>query len=179
MKDLWNERREPEPFRIDCVTSIAQPSVELPMNSVWSLEKWISEFASSIQVLAGRFEHESKNDRVLSWDKVGNASWFRFASTFQDDDICLRFVAACANIRAHVFHIPGKSLFDVKSMAGNMYVPVLSVETFDNCIFQYSCNRNLECNHSWLDDRRNVQGRQRTRRQISIGKPIIDCCTGS
>lgn len=70
MEDLWKQRREPTPYRIDDLTSIPESSVELPLNSLWSLEKWISEFASTIQILAGRFEEESNNGRVLSWDKV-------------------------------------------------------------------------------------------------------------
>lgn len=70
MEDLWKQRREPVPYRIDDLNSIPQSSVELPLNSFWSLEKWISEFASTIQVLANRFEEESKSGRVLSWDKV-------------------------------------------------------------------------------------------------------------
>lgn len=33
---------------------------------------------------------------------------------FQDDEPALNFVAACSNIRAHVFGIAQKSIFDVK-----------------------------------------------------------------
>ncbi|KAI6190291.1 UBA THIF-type NAD FAD binding fold and Ubiquitin-activating enzyme repeat domain containing protein [Aphelenchoides bicaudatus] len=111
MEDLWKQRRPPVPFRIDDLTSLPQTSNESPLNSVWLLDRWISEFASTIQVLANRFEEESASNRVLTWDK--------------DDDVALRFVAACANIRASIFHIPGKSLFDVKSMAGNI-IPAIA-----------------------------------------------------
>jgi len=34
-------------------------------------------------------------------------------------------VAACANIRAHIFSIPQKSLFDIKAMAGNI-IPAIA-----------------------------------------------------
>ena len=35
------------------------------------------------------------------------------------------FVAACANIRCHVFGIPPKTRFDIKSMAGNI-IPAIA-----------------------------------------------------
>jgi len=112
MEDLWKQRREPVPFRIDDITSLPQSSTELPLNSTWNIERWISEFASSIQALAQRFEEESKSGKILSWDK--------------DDDAALKFVAACSNIRAFIFHIPDKSLFDVKSAAGNIIPAIAS-----------------------------------------------------
>jgi ubiquitin-like 1-activating enzyme E1 B len=111
MEDLWKDRRPPVPYRIDDLSSIPESSAELPLNTTWSIEKWITEFVLSVQALAERFENESKEGRVLSWDK--------------DDNSALRFVAACANIRAWNFQIPGKSLFDVKSMAGNI-IPAIA-----------------------------------------------------
>ena len=33
---------------------------------------------------------------------------------FQDDEPALNFVTSAANLRSHIFHIPGKSKFDVK-----------------------------------------------------------------
>lgn len=41
------------------------------------------------------------------------------------------FVAACANIRAHIFHIPIKSLFDIKAMAGNI---IPAIATTNACV---------------------------------------------
>jgi ubiquitin-like 1-activating enzyme E1 B len=43
----------------------------------------------------------------------------------KDDDICLDFVTAAANLRAHIFGIPLKSRFDIKSMAGNI-IPAIA-----------------------------------------------------
>ena len=37
---------------------------------------------------------------ILVWDK--------------DDEVAMRFVGACANIRASIFHIDTKTLFDIK-----------------------------------------------------------------
>ncbi|KAI6213179.1 SUMO-activating enzyme subunit [Aphelenchoides besseyi] len=111
LEHLWKDRRPPQPFRCDDISTLSQSSVEPPSNQQWPLEKWIHELASVLPILAKRFQEADAEGRVLSWDK--------------DDEEALRFVAACANIRAHVFHINGKSLFDVKSMAGNI-IPAIA-----------------------------------------------------
>ncbi len=43
----------------------------------------------------------------------------------KDDEPGMNFVAACGNIRAHIFHIEQKSLFEIKSMAGNI-IPAIA-----------------------------------------------------
>jgi ubiquitin-like 1-activating enzyme E1 B len=43
----------------------------------------------------------------------------------------MNFVAACANIRAHIFHIATKSLFDIKAMAGNI---IPAIATTNACV---------------------------------------------
>ncbi|KAI0213812.1 SUMO-activating enzyme subunit 2 [Lamellibrachia satsuma] len=48
---------------------------------------------------------------TLVWDK--------------DDEPALNFVTSAANLRAQIFHIPLKSKFDVKSMAGNI-IPAIA-----------------------------------------------------
>ncbi|KAI6199449.1 UBA THIF-type NAD FAD binding fold and Ubiquitin-activating enzyme repeat domain containing protein [Aphelenchoides besseyi] len=108
LEHLWKDRRPPQPFRCDDISTLSQSSVEPPSNQQWPLEKWIHEFASALPILAKRFEEANAEGRVLSWDK--------------DDEEALRFVAACANIRAHIFHINGKSLFDVKCKIKNVCV---------------------------------------------------------
>ncbi|KAI6220836.1 SUMO-activating enzyme subunit [Aphelenchoides fujianensis] len=115
LEHLWKDRRPPVPFRCEFIAELPQPAGELPSNQTWSLNKWIGEFVTSIRVLAKRVKEATAEGRVL-------ARGTRF-----DDDASLRFVAACANIRAHIFHIAGKSLFDVKckSMAGNI-IPAIA-----------------------------------------------------
>lgn len=70
MPTLWKDRRAPTPYRIDDLNSVPQSSTEPPLDIQWSLDKWISEFVSSVQVLAQRFEEQSADGRVLTWDKV-------------------------------------------------------------------------------------------------------------
>ena len=36
----------------------------------------------------------------------------------KDDESAMDFVAACSNIRSHIFGISQKTRFDIKSMAG-------------------------------------------------------------
>lgn len=92
-------------------------SRESSVNTLWSLDKWCNVYEKAIQELAKRFDESVKENRVLTWDK--------------DDEPSMNFVAACANIRSHIFHIPEKSLFDVKSMAGNI---VPAIATTNACV---------------------------------------------
>lgn len=73
---------------------------KLDTNEQWSPAKWAEVFEDSLQELAKEFEAAAKENRVLVWDK--------------DDEHAMHFVAACANLRAHIFHIGSQSLFDVK-----------------------------------------------------------------
>ena len=67
--------------------------------------------ALSHGVKRGQQTHVGQGEQM----QTTSASVFRIMIFFfQDDDVALRFVAACANIRAHIFHIAGKSLFDIK-----------------------------------------------------------------
>jgi len=70
---------------------------------------------------------------VLTWDK--------------DDEDAMRFVAACANLRAYAFHIPLKSLFEIKCL---WFPPVLKKKRFQQwpeTSFQQSPQRTL----LWLE----------------------------
>lgn len=52
-------------------------------------------------------------------EEIGNAVFDK------DDDLALDFVAAAANLRAHIFGIPLQSRFDTKSIAGNI-IPAIA-----------------------------------------------------
>ncbi|VDM57811.1 unnamed protein product [Angiostrongylus costaricensis] len=105
LKGLWCERRPPVPIRkADIVTACASSSTSNvststfdDMNKVWSLAECAEIFCECVVALSRR-----KNDEntVLHWDK--------------DDEVAMRFVAASANIRASIFGIPCKSLFEIK-----------------------------------------------------------------
>ncbi|KAF2882494.1 hypothetical protein ILUMI_23678 [Ignelater luminosus] len=113
MENLWKTRKPPKPLNWreaashegDADNSI--DSVRATDMQVWPISKCAQVFASSIDILK---EALSKKE-FLVWDK--------------DDKPALDFVTACANIRGHIFSIPQKSRFDVKSIAGNI-IPAIA-----------------------------------------------------
>ena len=60
---------------------------------------------------------------------------------FQDDESALNFVTSAANLRSHIFHIPGKSKFDVKCkcISSSVFSFFISHSTSFNykCIMSY------------------------------------------
>ncbi|KAL6424414.1 hypothetical protein ACFW04_009885 [Cataglyphis niger] len=94
-----------------CSKEINQPGLKDQQR--WSISKCGSIFADSLKNLsqALKASQEKSLDNHLVWDK--------------DDQYAMDFVAACANIRAHIFGIPQKSRFDIKSMAGNI-IPAIA-----------------------------------------------------
>ncbi|VDP43995.1 unnamed protein product [Heligmosomoides polygyrus] len=114
MEHLWRERRAPAPIRrADAVSASASSSRAASgntsdVNVVWSLSDCADVFCESVAALSRR---KSADNSSLHWDK--------------DDEDAMRFVAACANIRATIFWIPCKSLFEIKSMAGNI-IPAIA-----------------------------------------------------
>ncbi|XP_050461616.1 SUMO-activating enzyme subunit 2 isoform X1 [Cataglyphis hispanica] len=94
-----------------CSKEINQPGLKDQQR--WSISKCGSIFADSLKNLsqALKASQEKSLDNHLVWDK--------------DDQHAMDFVAACANIRAHIFGIPQKSRFDIKSMAGNI-IPAIA-----------------------------------------------------
>lgn len=96
----------PTPLEFDILESestAAKTSAEgLADQKVWTLKENFEMFKDSVVRLATRYlkEKETQSDAILSFDK--------------DDDDAMDFVTAASNLRAHVFNIPSKSLFDVK-----------------------------------------------------------------
>ncbi|CAO3607505.1 unnamed protein product [Mucor fragilis] len=117
MESMWAKRTKPTPLDYDTLESesaAAETSaVGLADQKVWTLKENFEMFKDSVVRLATRYlkERETESDAILSFDK--------------DDDDAMDFVTAASNLRAHVFNIPAKSLFDVKSMAGNI-IPAIA-----------------------------------------------------
>ncbi|GAN09446.1 ubiquitin-activating enzyme-like protein [Mucor ambiguus] len=117
MESMWAKRAKPTPLDYDNLereSAAAETSVVgLPDQKVWTLKENFEMFKNSVVRLATRYlkEKEAQSDAILSFDK--------------DDDDAMDFVTAASNLRAHVFNIPTKSLFDVKSMAGNI-IPAIA-----------------------------------------------------
>jgi len=115
MKDLWAKRTPPTP--LDWDTIVEDTTAETSSNvggikdqKMWSLKQCKDVFADAITKLKDRLKAKDYKDDLV-WDK--------------DDEEAMDFVAACANIRAHIFGIAKKTRFDIKSMAGNI-IPAIA-----------------------------------------------------
>lgn len=106
MSDLWKKRTPPLPvkygiFDEDELSSIVEDTLtgSLQDQKIWTLRECQSMFATSLSQLQKEFVKVAANDHLV-WDK--------------DDKAAMNFVAACANVRAKIFHIPQKSRFEIK-----------------------------------------------------------------
>lgn len=114
MDKLWQKRKAPVPLvwasLPDAVASSSKTNSETRDQRLWSVLECASIFEQSVKKLKEEME-SLKEGEHLQWDK--------------DDNINMDFVASCANIRAHIFGIPQKNCFDIKSMAGNI-IPAIA-----------------------------------------------------
>lgn len=116
MENLWRTRKAPQPVKFgdhseagSSNEAAAQPGTTRDQK-VWSMNECAAVLSSSLNGLRDQFKALAEGDHLV-WDK--------------DDKHGMDFVAACANIRANVFHIPQKSRFEIKSMAGNI-IPAIA-----------------------------------------------------
>lgn len=116
LESLWKTRAKPEPldfeekFLKDLHGILSDSSNESLLTSDtkdWSTLENLYVLFKSTMVLQRRI----KTEKVVSFDK--------------DDEDTLNFVAAAANLRSHVFHIPNKTKFDIKQIAGNI-IPAIA-----------------------------------------------------
>ncbi|XP_030371975.1 SUMO-activating enzyme subunit 2 [Scaptodrosophila lebanonensis] len=116
MSNLWKSRKAPVPVQWDTLLPKGIPDGDsLPefarqFHKVWSVEECAQIFSNSLRQLSNDFLKLDNNDSLV-WDK--------------DDQAAMDFVAACANVRSHIFNIERKSRFEIKSMAGNI-IPAIA-----------------------------------------------------
>ncbi|CAI2298661.1 unnamed protein product [Caenorhabditis sp. 36 PRJEB53466] len=115
MEHLWNQRRRPKALSF---SSASEDNGKAPVQfeqalkeatSIWPLSTATSVFSECVRALSAQVS--AHPDLRLSFDK--------------DVPLIMAFVAACANIRAQIFGIPTKSMFEIKAMAGNI-VPAIA-----------------------------------------------------
>ncbi|KXS10873.1 hypothetical protein M427DRAFT_36480 [Gonapodya prolifera JEL478] len=133
MHDMWKSRKPPTPLVYDELASEEEKETQTRKGrskgkgkaqknapesgdrerleweqKVWSVEESVGVFLKSLRVLATRYQEVRKSDPEsgLSFDK--------------DDDPVMDFVAATANLRAHVYGIPQQCRFNTKQMAGSI-----------------------------------------------------------
>lgn len=121
LEEMWTSRDKPKPLEYSelkpNVPTIDEAFLENDQKE-WSLEENLAVLESSLDRLSKRVAEmkvqEKRNTSVpptISFDK--------------DDPDTLDFVAAAANIRAHIFGIDFKTRFDIKQMAGNI-IPAIA-----------------------------------------------------
>ncbi|XDT06956.1 ThiF family [Nakaseomyces glabratus] len=109
IENLWKTRAKPvalTPKQLQESEQLGDVN-HLNLNEIWDLETQIAKFTQITSKLMDRYNTES----AIDFDK--------------DDQDTLEFVATAANIRAHIFHIPVKSVFDIKQIAGNI-IPAIA-----------------------------------------------------
>ncbi|XP_016966363.1 SUMO-activating enzyme subunit 2 [Drosophila biarmipes] len=114
MSNLWKTRKAPVPVQWDTLvpkdSAGDEKDVAKQHHKVWTIEECAQVFANALKELSLTFL-KLEGDDTLSWDK--------------DDQPAMDFVAACANVRSHIFNIERKSRFEIKSMAGNI-IPAIA-----------------------------------------------------
>ncbi|EDV96292.1 SUMO-activating enzyme subunit 2 [Drosophila grimshawi] len=114
MSNLWKSRKAPVPVQWDTLLpgGASSDATELARqhHKVWTVEECAHVFANALKELSAAFLKLEGSD-TLVWDK--------------DDQPAMDFVAACANVRSHIFDIERKSRFEIKSMAGNI-IPAIA-----------------------------------------------------
>ena len=112
MAEMWQSRKPPQPLKfddgIDESTIKRGKELALQDQKKWSLLENITVFCSSLDALSNRV---LGGEKVIEFDK--------------DDKDTLDFVAAAANLRAHIFDIPLHSEWEIKQMAGNI-IPAIA-----------------------------------------------------
>ena len=116
MENLWTSRKPPTPLSYEDALSAETDedrsydvsTVEAD-HAIWSLPVCVRTFTRAYEALVKKWEEGGKVS--ISWDK--------------DEPFAMDFVAAAANIRAHIFGITEACRFDVKSKAGNI-IPAIA-----------------------------------------------------
>lgn len=120
MEDMWKKRTPPAPLDYDAVMAESVPPPDpnsLRDQRMLSLRENADMFLASLAALAKR---RVAGEEYIMFDK--------------DDDDVMDFVAATANLRAHVFHIPEQTRFAAKSMAGNIIPAIATTNGTDRTV---------------------------------------------
>lgn len=111
ISDLWKTRKQPTPLEYN--NQIKEKVLKISKEEIgtgqreWTLEQNLKVFIDSTLALQKRIAIEKE----IEFDK--------------DDEDTLNFVASATNIRSHIFSIPLKAKFDIKSIAGNI-IPAIA-----------------------------------------------------
>ncbi|CAL9730817.1 ubiquitin-activating enzyme E1-like [Monosporozyma unispora] len=109
IENLWKTRTKPLLLDESIISENNHDVTEKKsLNEVWDIKYIIQRFIAVTKTLSQRMKSEGN---FIEFDK--------------DDEDTLEFVAMAANIRSYLFHIPMKSVFDIKQTAGNI-IPAIA-----------------------------------------------------
>jgi ubiquitin-like 1-activating enzyme E1 B len=118
MAKLWEKRTPPKPLQWPTITEeveeTATTSKNISSQNVWSIVECCKVFEESVKALSDRLTTTTTTTTqksILIWDK--------------DDEDAMKFVTSAANLRCFIFNIKMESLFNVKSLAGNI-IPAIA-----------------------------------------------------
>ncbi|KAH8205304.1 hypothetical protein TruAng_000551 [Truncatella angustata] len=122
MEEMWTTRSKPSALEYEAlkpgVPTIDDSFLEDDQKK-WSLEENLAVFESSLDRLSKRIAE------MKTVQENGQTTEPPTIAFDKDDPDTLDFVAAAANIRAHIFGIDLKTRFDIKQMAGNI-IPAIA-----------------------------------------------------
>ncbi|KAI1842777.1 hypothetical protein JX266_011098 [Neoarthrinium moseri] len=122
MEEMWKSREKPRPLEYQTLKP-TMPTIDDAFlqdgQKNWSVEENLAVLESSLDRLSKRIAEMKKEQ------ESGQTTVTPSISFDKDDEDTLDFVAAAANIRAHIFGIDLKTRFDVKQMAGNI-IPAIA-----------------------------------------------------
>lgn len=122
MEEMWKSREKPKALDYADLKSNL-PTIDDAFledgQKQWSLVENVAVLNHSLDRLSKRIA-EMKTEQ-----EKGQTSAAPTISFDKDDPDTLDFVAAAANIRAHIFNIDVKTRFDIKQMAGNI-IPAIA-----------------------------------------------------
>ncbi|XP_064640626.1 SUMO-activating enzyme subunit 2-like [Lineus longissimus] len=171
MQTLWKKRRPPVPLDWNSLPDTVEGDTnsnkgKIKDQKIWSMRECRDMFGQSLGILKENFKNQGE-DAMLVWDK--------------DDEGAMDFVTATANIRAHIFGIPVKSRFDIKSMAGNIIPAIATTNAIIAGLIVTEALKILEgrikdCRTIYLSRKPNPRGKILVPCQIETANPKCYVC---
>ncbi|KAJ5097975.1 ubiquitin-like activating enzyme [Penicillium argentinense] len=133
MEDMWKERQPPDALEYDSIEqdpALSSPAASKEDRREWTLKENFLVFKDSLDRLSKRLKELV--EKATSSDPKPQLLFDK------DDEDTLDFVTAAANLRSIIFHIPQKTKFDTKQMAGNIIPAIATTNamTAGLCVLQ-------------------------------------------
>jgi len=153
MENLWKTRTKPKPISNEQYKKALETHMDIDSDKINSKTK-DNQKIHSIEDNIIIFKHclDTLVQRQLKGKKIDP----EFSMSFEkDDDVIMKFVAATANIRAHIFNIEQLNRFKIKEIAGNIIPSIATTNAIISGIiimdaYKILNNQLEECNTIYL-----------------------------